>query len=83
MFFFAETLKCFDLIFFAIPVSAETPAHIIKGEFAMGGQYHFQMETQIAICHPREDGLDVYSATQWIDLVQASIASALKIPNNE
>lgn len=64
-------------------VSNETATQTVKGEFAMGGQYHFQMETQIAICHPKEDGMDVYSSTQWVDLIQASVAAALNIPNNE
>lgn len=41
------------------------------------------METQTALCRPAEDGgLDVYSATQWVDLVQCAIAGMLRLPNN-
>lgn len=48
----------------------------------MGLQYHFTMETQTAVCVPAEDGIDVYSATQWTDSVQTVISDALRIPNN-
>lgn len=44
--------------------SLEASKHNIKGEFEIGGQYHFQMEPQTTICIPREDGMDVFSATQ-------------------
>ncbi|CAG7828319.1 unnamed protein product [Allacma fusca] len=56
---------------------------IVQGEFKFGGQYHFHMETQVCLCVPKEDHLRVYSATQWIDLTQSAIASALAIPSNE
>lgn len=54
----------------------------IKGEFRSGGQYHFHMETQSCICIPVEDGMDVLCATQFIDNVQAAIASAIGTTNN-
>jgi len=56
--------------------------HTVKGEMEILGQYHFQMENHAALCIPTEDGMDVFATTQWIDLVQASIASMLQIPNN-
>ena len=58
------------------------PKNNIKGEFEIGSQYHFQMEPQTTICIPREDGMDVYCATQWMDQVQACIASMLSVSNN-
>lgn len=54
----------------------------IKGEFRTGGQYHFHMETQTCICIPKEDGMDVFSATQFMDNVQVAVAAALGMTNN-
>ncbi|ODM88520.1 putative aldehyde oxidase-like protein, partial [Orchesella cincta] len=54
----------------------------IKGEFFTPPQYHFHMETQICICVPNEDGMDVYSGTQHMDAVQAAVAGCLNVPNN-
>ncbi|XP_011302811.1 indole-3-acetaldehyde oxidase-like [Fopius arisanus] len=62
----------------------DSPIHqVIKGTFNCGTQYHFTMEPQSCVCIPTEDGIDVYPATQYIDLVHLSIASCLAIPNNK
>jgi len=63
------------------PVS--DPAHVVKGEFRSGSQFHFPMETQTCICVPKEDSMDVYSATQWMDLTQSAVAASLGVGNNE
>ncbi|XP_036145980.1 xanthine dehydrogenase isoform X2 [Monomorium pharaonis] len=55
---------------------------VIKGVFQCGSQYHYTMETQSCICVPVEDGIDVYPSTQWMDLIQVSIANCLNIENN-
>ncbi|XP_049766804.1 uncharacterized protein LOC126100259 [Schistocerca cancellata] len=60
----------------------EKTKHVIKGSFDVGSQYHYTMETQCAVCIPSEDGLDVYPATQWMDLTHIAISEALKIPEN-
>lgn len=55
----------------------------IRGSFEIGAQYHYTMEAQTTLCIPAEDGgLDVYTATQWMDLAQIAVAEALKIPQN-
>nr|XP_031846555.1 xanthine dehydrogenase 1-like isoform X1 [Nomia melanderi]XP_031846556.1 xanthine dehydrogenase 1-like isoform X1 [Nomia melanderi]XP_031846557.1 xanthine dehydrogenase 1-like isoform X1 [Nomia melanderi]XP_031846559.1 xanthine dehydrogenase 1-like isoform X1 [Nomia melanderi]XP_031846560.1 xanthine dehydrogenase 1-like isoform X1 [Nomia melanderi] len=56
--------------------------HVIKGVFRTGGQYHYTMEPQSCVCVPIEDGLDVYPATQWIDLAQTAISECLDVPSN-
>lgn len=40
----------------------------IKGSFEIGSQYPFTMEPQTTICVPDEQGINVHSATTWIDL---------------
>lgn len=53
----------------------------IRGTLEIGGQYHYTMETQCAVCIPAEDGgIDVYPAAQWVDMVQVAISETLNLP---
>ncbi|KFB50601.1 AGAP005637-PA-like protein [Anopheles sinensis] len=52
----------------------------ISGRYELRGQYHYSMETQVCLCVPRVDSMDVYCATQWMDLVQIGISQALAVP---
>lgn len=55
----------------------------VMGVFDVGAQYHYTMETQTTICRPAEDGIEVMSSSQWIDIVQVAVANCLNIPNNK
>ena len=52
---------------------------VIEGEFEIGTQYHFYMETLVAVCIPVEDGINVFCSTQDQDAVQNAIARCLKL----
>ncbi|ESO95691.1 hypothetical protein LOTGIDRAFT_231915 [Lottia gigantea] len=54
----------------------------INGQVYCGDQYHYQMETQISICYPTEDGMNILAGTQWIDGVQQSVGQVLGIPDS-
>ena len=74
-------MQCF--LFMLLEDAGEpTAAHVIKGSFDIGSQYHYTMETQSCVCVPVEDGMDVYPATQWMDLVQRAISQVLNVPEN-
>lgn len=62
--------------------SSETATKNIKGRFEIAGQYHYTMETQTCVCVPIEDGMDVYTSSQWMDLTHVAIAESLKVPQN-
>lgn len=54
----------------------------LKGELKTSPQYHFHMETQTCVCVPSDTGMDIYSATQCMNFVQASVAAVLNVPLN-
>ncbi|KAM7360894.1 aldehyde oxidase 1 [Cochliomyia hominivorax] len=55
----------------------------VKGELEMGHQYHFFMEPHTTVAIPSEGGIQLYVATQWMDLVQIVVSNLLKLKNNE
>ncbi|XP_037826949.1 indole-3-acetaldehyde oxidase-like [Lucilia sericata] len=55
----------------------------VKGELEMGLQYHFFMEPHSTVAIPSEGGIQLYVATQWMDLVQIVVSNLLNLRNNE
>merc|ERR1711892_268794 len=56
----------------------------VSGEFESGSQYHFHMETQTCLAWPNgEGGVDLASATQWMDIVQNLVSKVLGIQENK
>lgn len=58
-------------------------AKVIKTEYTIYGQYHFCMETMSCVSRPTEEGLEVFTTTQWADVIQNMISQALKIQLNK
>lgn len=54
-----------------------------SGKLDMGLQYHYFMEPHTTVVLPFEGGLQVYAATQWMDLTQDMIANVLQLKSNE
>ncbi|XP_017770615.1 PREDICTED: indole-3-acetaldehyde oxidase-like [Nicrophorus vespilloides] len=55
-----------------------------KGSYDTYWQYHYHMETQCCNVVPVEDGcFDMYTSTQWMDLVQVAAAECLNINQNK
>ncbi|KPJ06623.1 Xanthine dehydrogenase [Papilio machaon] len=55
---------------------------VLYGEFNYRSQYHYYMEPQTCVVTPTEDGLEVYAATQWLDVTGISVAQCLNVPVN-
>ena len=58
-----------------------TAPNVIQGECLIDTQFHFYMESQVAVCQLNEEGIDVYSSTQWVDYLQNAVANALGLSN--
>ncbi len=56
----------------------------LAGQFELGGQEHFYLETQAAWARPGEDGsMSIVSSTQHPSEVQATVAHVLRLPANK
>ncbi|CAF3998179.1 unnamed protein product, partial [Rotaria magnacalcarata] len=58
--------------------------HLLTGEFYIGGQEHFYLETNCCLAIPHEHGeLELHVSTQNATGVQEKVAAALGIPSNK
>jgi xanthine dehydrogenase/oxidase len=55
---------------------------VVEGQFGVGGQEHFYLETNCCIVTPTETGFEVLSSTQNVTKTQEIIAHVLHIPMN-
>lgn len=55
---------------------------IIKGTFVSPRQYHHMMELHTCVTKPVDEGFEMNSSTQFIDIVQAVTAQLLKMPES-
>ncbi|KAG6455924.1 hypothetical protein O3G_MSEX009477 [Manduca sexta] len=55
---------------------------VIKGCDTIFWQYHFTMEAQSCVTRPSEDGLDVFTSSQWTDSVHVGISEGLNLEQN-
>ena len=57
--------------------------HVISGRIYIGGQEHFYLEGQVALCLPGEDGdISVYCSSQHPSEIQHTVAKVLGLANN-
>ena len=58
----------------------QSAKYTIEGELKIGGQEHFYLESQVAICQPGEHGqMVVHSSTQHPSEVQSIVSEALGV----
>ncbi|XP_075976857.1 uncharacterized protein LOC142977055 [Anticarsia gemmatalis] len=81
----AKTDSARNKLFYSIDASnAGSDVHkIITGDNTFYGQYHFTMETMATVAKPTEEGIEVHSATQWLDGTHVMISRALGVEQNK
>jgi xanthine dehydrogenase/oxidase len=73
---------CDDFVYGDAEGALAKSPHVTSGRVSISTQYHFYMESQVAVCEQHDYGYLVESSTQWPDLVQKGIAQVLGIKNS-
>ena len=60
-----------------VNLALQKAKHRLNGEFFIGGQDHFYLETQISLAVPQEDGVFLYCSTQNPTEVQKLVAEVI------
>ncbi|CAH4031683.1 unnamed protein product [Pieris brassicae] len=55
---------------------------VLKGTEDIFWQYHYTMEKQTCVTRPSEDGIDVFSSTQYLDMTHLIVSESLNIEQN-
>ena len=71
-----------DFLFGDADKAIASADHVVEGDIRLGGQFHFHMEGHVAIASLNDDGIDIYSSTQWLDLVQNGVAQVLGLESS-
>ena len=58
-------------------VALDGAAHLAEGEFEIGGQEHFYLESQAALALPLDQGVEIKCSTQHPSEIQHKVAEAL------
>lgn len=67
-----------------VEAALQASAHVLRGEFELGGQEHFYLEAQAAWAERGDDGdIFVCSSTQHPSEIQAVVSHVLHLPRNK
>ncbi|XP_034832567.1 uncharacterized protein [Maniola hyperantus] len=56
---------------------------VVKGVFELKAQYHYYLEPLTCVAIPLDKAMDVYDATQWMDLTQIAVAQCLQMQESD
>ncbi|XP_052742256.1 uncharacterized protein LOC112057840 [Bicyclus anynana] len=56
---------------------------VIKGVFDVKSQYAYYIEPLTCVAIPVDTGMEIYDATQWMDLTQIAVSKCLDMPESD
>ena len=59
--------------------------HVLEGEYRVGGQDHFYLETQASLAIPKGEDreMEIVSTTQAVSCVQMCVSTVLGVPRHK